>query len=278
MDADLSSYFDTIPHAELLSSLARRIADGAMLHLLKMWLETAVEEADERGNKRRSTRNRDEGRGTPQGSPISPLLSNLYMRRLVLGWKKLGHETRLRAYIVNYADDLVICCRSQAADSLEAMRSMMAKLKLTVNEAKTRVCRCRRRSSTFWDTRSGGATRSRRDGPTWAPPRPRSACSACVMRLAQNTGRNQLLLTSEQMVQRLNRMMTGWANYFCLGPVSKAYRAVDAHARQRLRRWLAAKHKQQRVSPMQYPDDRLYDEFGLLRLTRRTANFPWAKA
>ena len=111
VDADLSGYFDTIPHSELLKSVARRVVDGAMLHLIKMWLEAPVEETDERGNKHRSTRNRDEGRGTPQGAPISPLLSNLYMRRFVLGWKKLGHEKRLKAYIVNYADDLVICCR-----------------------------------------------------------------------------------------------------------------------------------------------------------------------
>ena len=115
VDADLSSYFDSLPHAELLKSVARRVVDGAMLHLIKMWLEAAVEEADERGNGRRSTRNRDEGRGTPQGSPISPLLSNLYMRRFVLGWKKLGHEQRLKARIVNYADDLVICCRGRGA-------------------------------------------------------------------------------------------------------------------------------------------------------------------
>src|ERR1700689_2463828 len=87
-------------------SVARRVVDGAMLHLIKMWLEAPVEETDERGNKHRSTRNRDEGKGTPQGSPISPLLSNLYMRRFVLGWKKLGHEKRPAAYIVNYADDL----------------------------------------------------------------------------------------------------------------------------------------------------------------------------
>ena len=105
VDADLSGYFDSIPHAELLKSVARRVVDGAMLHLIKMWLEAPVEETDEYGRKHRSTRNRDEGRGTPQGAPISPLLSNLYMRRFVLGWKQLGHERRLSAYVVNYADD-----------------------------------------------------------------------------------------------------------------------------------------------------------------------------
>src|SRR5437016_12293245 len=141
VDADLSSYFDSVPHAELMKSVARRVVDGAMLHLIKMWLEAPVEETDERGNKRRSTRNRDEGRGTPQGSPISPLFSNLYMRRFVLGWKKLGHEKRWQAYIVNYADAIVICCRSKAEEALTTMRDMMSKLKLTVNGKKTRVCK-----------------------------------------------------------------------------------------------------------------------------------------
>ena len=99
-----------------------------MLHLIKMWLEAPVEETDEHGNKHRSTHNRDKGRGTPQGSPISPLLSNVYMRRFVLGWKKLGHEKRLQARIVNYADDFVICCRGRAEDALATTRVMMSKL------------------------------------------------------------------------------------------------------------------------------------------------------
>ena len=89
-----------------------------------------VEETDERGNQHRSTRNRDEGRGTPQGAPISPLLSNLYMRRFVLGWKKLGYEERWKAYIVNYADDLVICCRTGAEQALATMQKMMSQLKV----------------------------------------------------------------------------------------------------------------------------------------------------
>ena len=97
VDADLSGYFDSIPHAELMKSVARRVSDRHLLHLIKMWLEAPVEETDERGRKQRTTRNKDEKRGTPQGSPISPLLSNLYMRRFVLGWKTLGHEQRLSA-------------------------------------------------------------------------------------------------------------------------------------------------------------------------------------
>ena len=105
IDADLSGYFDSIPHLELMKSVARRISDRSMLRLIKMWLQAPVEEIDERGRKRRTTRNKDMGRGTPQGAPISPLLSNLYMRRFILGWKVLGHEQRLQAKIVNYADD-----------------------------------------------------------------------------------------------------------------------------------------------------------------------------
>ena len=141
VDADLSSYFDEIPHAELLKSLSRRISDRTVLGLIKMWLEAPVEEIDERGRHHRTTRNKDEGRGSPQGSPLSPLLANIYMRRFVHGWKTLGHERRLKARIVNYADDFVICCRGTADEAMAAMRGMMSRLKLTVNETKTRLCR-----------------------------------------------------------------------------------------------------------------------------------------
>lgn len=142
VDADLADYFGSVPHAELMQSLARRIVDRRVLHLIKMWLECAVEQTDQRGRKKRTTEAKDQGRGIPQGSPISPLLSNLYMRRFVLAWKKLGLERRLGSCIVTYADDLVILCKhGKAEEALQWMRAIMGKLKLTVNEEKTRICK-----------------------------------------------------------------------------------------------------------------------------------------
>jgi RNA-directed DNA polymerase len=277
VDADLAGYFDVLPHAQLLKSVARRVVDGAMLHLIKMWLKAPVEETDDRGRKHRSTRNRDESRGTPQGSPISPLLSNLYMRRFVLGWKKLGHEKRLGAYVVNYADDLVICCRGEAEEALATMRAMMTKLKLTVNETKTRVSKLPEEKFDFL-----GYTFGRRYSPKTgraylgtAPAKKRviRICQA----ISSETGRNRTLLDHETVVMKLNQMMNGWANYFCLGSVSNAYRAIDRHARKRLRQWLCAKHKMSWPATGKFPETSLYDKFGLVRLPERTHSFSWAK-
>ena len=132
VDADLADYFGSIPHAGLMKSLARRIVDKRVLHLIKMWLECVVEETDDRGRKKRTTEAKDSGRGIPQGSPISPLLSNLYIRRFVLAWKKLGLGWKLGSRIVTYADDLVILCkRGKAAEALQQMRDLMGRLKLT---------------------------------------------------------------------------------------------------------------------------------------------------
>ena len=274
VDADLAGFFDSLPHSELLRSVARRVVDGAMLHLIKMWLKAPVEETNERGKKHRNTRNRDEGRGTPQGSPISPLLSNLYMRRFVLGWKKLGHEKRLGAYIVNYADDLVICCRGGGAQALAAMRDMMRKLRLTVNDTKTRVCKLPEEKFNFLGYTFGRYYSPRTGRPylgvTPSKQRVQRVCEA----ISQTTRRSQTQRDAGTLVASLNRLAIGWANYFRLGRVNKAYRAVDRHTRRRLRQWLCAKHKLRGVGTLRYPDDLLHDEFGLVRLVTRTASLP----
>ena len=276
VDADLSSYFDTLPHAELLQSVARRVVDGAMLHLIKMWLEAPVEETDEHGNKHRSTRNRDEGRGIPQGSPISPLLSNLYMRRFVLGWKKLGHEKRLKAYIINYADDLVICCRGGADEALVLMRNMMLKLKLTVNESKTRVCRLPEEKFDFLGYSFGRCYSPKTGRAYWGTTPSKKRVQRLCKTISEMTRRSQTQQDAATLVAALNRKINGWANYFCLGPVSKAYRAVEGHTRRRLRQWLCVKHKERAGGNTRFPQKALHQKFGLVRLTARTASFPWA--
>jgi hypothetical protein len=198
------------------------------------------------------------------------------MRRFVLGWKKLGHETRLKAYIVNYADDLVICCRGSAEDALAKMREITQKLKLTVNETKTRVCKLPEEKFDFLGYTFGRCYSSKTGkaylGTVASKKRVVRICEA----ISSETGRYKTLLDRETVVATLNRMMIGWANYFCLGPVSKAYRAVERHARKRLRQWLCAKHKVSWPATKQFPDADLQDVLGLVRLTTRTYSFPWA--
>jgi RNA-directed DNA polymerase len=278
VDADLSGYFDTIPHPELVKCLARRISDGAMLALLKHWLQMPVEESDGWGGRRRSNPARREKRGTPQGAPLSPLLSNLYMRRFVLGWKLRGHAERLQARIVNYADDFVILCRATGQQASETMRAMMQVLKLTVNEEKTRLCRVPAERFEFLGY-SFERCYAARTGRAYLGTKPsRKKIAGVTQRISELTQRRQLNHATTEVVGALNALLRGWGQYFCLGSVSAAYRAVDAHARYRLRQWLRRKHQASGAGTGAYPDEYLYETLGLHRLAKTTANLPWANA
>jgi RNA-directed DNA polymerase len=269
VDADLSGYFDSIPHQELLQSVARRVSDGAFLHLIKMWLVAPVEEVDERGRRQRTTRNKDEGRGTPQGAVISPLLANLYMRRFVLGWKTLGHARRLGAKLVNYADDFVICCRGTGEQALAAMRDMMTELKLTVNETKTRLCRLPDEKFTFLGYTIGRCY-SPKTGRAYVGTKPsEKKIQKLVDDLSHCTSRRSLWREPEELIGLLNQKLVGWSNYFCLGPVTKAYERVNRHVCQRLRRWLCRKQKLAGGGYRRYPDHLLHNEWHLVRLRWR---------
>ena len=279
VEADLSGYFDSIPHAQLMRSVARRVSDRHVLALLKQWLVAPVEESDGRGRWRRTTGAKDTKRGIPQGAPISPLLSNLYMRRFVLGWKVLGHERRLGARIVNYADDFVICCRrGNAPAAMAVMRSMMERMGLAVNESKSAIRRIPHESVEFLGYTIGRCY-SRQTGRAYMGTRPsKRSVRRATQAVSRLTARRTERWETESLVGRLNRMLTGWGRYYCLGPVTPAYRAVDAHTRRRLRRWLWVKHKRRGGATKRYPDQFLYDTLGLVCLEQATRDLPWAKA
>ena len=278
VDADLSDYFGQIPHAELLKSVARRVSDGRMLGWVKAWLEMAVEEDDGKGGKHRTNRSRRERKGTPQGSPISTLFSNIYMRRFIVGWKVLGYAQQFKAHIVNYADDLVVLGKAPSAEMRRAFEFLMQRLKLTVNAEKTRCCRVPEESIEFLGYRIGRNYR-RDTGRAYIGTRPSQASVQRICRrVSEVTARRYGLLEPEVVVGRLNRLMTGWANYFCLGQVSPAYAAVDRHTTRRLRRWLCRKHKVRSGRYVRFSDAKLWEDHKLARLGPRTASFPWAKA
>lgn len=282
VDADLADYFVSIPHAELLQSLARRIVDARVLHLIKQWLECPVEETDDRGRKTRTTEAKDQRRGIPQGSPISPLLANLYMRRFVLGWKKLGLEQSLGSRIVTYADDLVILCRKgKAEEALRRLRELMGKLKLTVNDEKTRICKVPQGKFDFLGY-TFGRWYSPTTGKAYLGMRPsKKSIRRMVEKVHDLTDLKTGWQETTAKVAKLNRALRGWANYFQVGTTTAAYRAARqvhrAAARRRLRRRLRNKHKLRRRKGGSYPLQHLYGHFGLVRLTARGSNQPWAK-
>jgi RNA-directed DNA polymerase len=264
VDADLSKYFDSIPHSELLQCVARRIVDRQMLHLIKMWLKVPVEERDENG-KRRLTGGKDNDRGTPQGGVVSPALANLYMNRMLKGWRQTRRGEQFRAHIVNYADDFVILSRGKAKEALEWTHGVLERLELTLNEKKTSVRdACRERFDFLGYT--FGPHYSMRTGREYVGYSPSKKSVARIKEKVGDLLEPGNVSPWSEVRARLNQKLQGWRAYFGCGSTAKAYRAVDEHVYDTARHFLRRRHKVSSQGTHQFPEERVFGSLGVIRL------------
>ena len=270
VDADISAYFDTIPHAELMRCLARRVADAKMLRLIKMWLKSPVEETDERGRKR-YTGGKKSKRGIPQGGAISPLLANIYMNRYIKTFRRYGLGKRFGAVLVTYADDLVILCRHGAEQALEVTRRWMGVMGLELNEDKTRVLDARRERFDFLGY-TFGPFRAPRTGKHYLGAAPSTKAVRrfkCGVRAILRPGNTD---PWEVVVAELNSAIRGWGNYFCYGGTAKSRRAVNDYVYDRVVHFHRRRSKSSTRGTRRLPGNRVFGEMGVLSiktLTRR---------
>jgi RNA-directed DNA polymerase len=266
IDADVSTYFDTIPHTDLMKSLARRISDRRMLRLLKMWLKAPVAERTEGGGWRCSGGKRAT-RGTPQGGVVSPLLANVYMNRYLKAFRLRGLDRRYGARLVNYADDLVVLCRDGAPEVLAQSRRWFTQMGLTLNEQKTRVRDGRRESFDFLGY-TFGPMRYRKDGHWYLGAVPAKKTVKRVKGRIRQILRPGNQAPWDEVKGELNRVLRGWANYFAYGTRLMAYRAVDHYVYERVRHFLGRRHKVPSRGTRRFPAEDVFGELGVFQLRR----------
>jgi RNA-directed DNA polymerase len=264
VDADLSKYFDTIPHAELLQSVARRVVDRHVLHLLKMWLKTPVEERDERGG-RRMTGGKRSTRGTPQGGVISPLLANIYMHRFLRAWRDRGKDEQYQARVINYADDFVILSRGHAAEALTWTRWAVTHLGLTLNETKTCLRNAQRESFDFLGY-TFGQDRYRKTGQTYLAAKPSKKSVQRLKAKVRARLRPGNQGTWAEVRDGVNRVLRGWAAYFSYGSRATAHRAVDNYVYACASHFLRRRHKVSTRGTRRFSAEQVFGPLGVVRM------------
>jgi group II intron reverse transcriptase/maturase len=269
IDADLSKYFDTIPHANLMAVVAERICDGAILHLIQLWLKAPIMEEDKDGTKRNIGGGKGNRKGTPQGGVISPLLSNLYLHLLDRIWERNNLQQRFGARIVRYADDIVILCRrGQSEQVMAVLRQILERLELTLNEAKTKIVNAYKGKFDFL-----GFTiwmgKSRRTGNLYPHVQPsKKSLQKIKDRVTVLTRRVTTVKPLEGIVREVNSTIRGWVNHFHYRNCSKALTHVRVHVEERLRTHLRKRHKikNRGASYVRFPNRALYEKYGLYKV------------
>jgi RNA-directed DNA polymerase len=267
VDADLSKYFDSIPHRDLLTSVARRIVDRNVLRLIKMWLKTPVEERDEDGKRRMSGGKRSTC-GTPQGGVASPMLANVYMNRFLKYWRSSGRDRVYQAYVVSYADDFVILSRGRAEEALKWTGQVMTRLGLTLNEEKTSVRNAREERFDFLGY-TFGPRYFRGNGRRYLGASP---SKKSVQRIRDKVG--AILVAGnqepwEEVCRQLNGLLRGWRSYFDYGSRQRVHDAVDYHVYHSVRRFLVRRHKVTSHGTRRFTYGAVYSELGVFRLNPR---------
>jgi RNA-directed DNA polymerase len=265
VDADLSKYFDTIPHSELMKCAAKRIVDKHMLHLIGMWLKVEVEERDERTGQTRVSGGKDNDRGTPQGGVISPLLANLYMNRMLKGWRRTGRGQQFQAKLVNYADDFVILSRGRAKEALEWTSGVLERLGLVLNEKKTSIRDARTEHFQFLGY-TFGTHYSSRNGHEYLGCSPSKKSVQRIKERVQELLKESRVDRWEEVCKRLNQTLQGWRAYYQLGSPGKAYRAVDGYVEESVRRFLRRRHKVSTQGTRRFGREQVYGPLGVYRL------------
>ena len=268
IDADLSKYFDSIPHAKLLAVVAERIVDGAILHVIKLWLKAPVIEEDKDGTKKNVGGGKANSKGTPQGGVISPLLSNCYLHLLDRIWEKHRLRWKLKARIVRYADDFVVLCAGAVDAPLATVRQVLDRLDLELNETKTRMVDARQESFNFlgFAIRVSKGLKSGKSYPHVCPA-PKSLAKI-KDRITQLTARERTPIPLEDIVGSMNASLRGWSGYFHYRNSNGVLEKVKTHAEECLRKHLMKRHKVKNrgIGLGRFPSQQLYAKYGLYKV------------
>lgn len=268
IDADLSKYFDSIPHAELLAVVAERIVDSAILHVIKLWLKAPVIGEDKDGTRKNVGGGKANSRGTPQGGVISPLLSNCYLHLLDRIWEKHQLRWKLKARIVRYADDFVVLCAGAVDAPLDTVRHVLDRLGLTLNETKTRIVDARQESFNFlgFAIRVSKSWKSGKSYPHVCPAQ--KSLSKIKERMKQQTDRRLTPVPLGDVVQNMNASLRGWVGYFHYRNSSKVLDKVKTQAEERLRTHLMKRHRvsDRGAALKRFPREKLYAHYGLYKV------------